>query len=223
MKAMLLAAGRGSRMQPLTNKIPKPLLPIAGQPFIAHQLLKLANANIKEIVINVSYRAQQIKETLGNGHNYGVNIEYSDEPKVLDTGGGIRQALPLLGNDPFLVLSADIWTDYPLEKLSQHLIASAQAHLVLVDNPSFHPEGDFHLQTNKYLALQGLPKLTFASFGIYRPSLFKQYQPGGFPLAKVLSAGINETRITGEYYQGSWFNVGTLNELERLEHYLKKI
>lgn len=223
MKAMLLAAGRGSRMQPLTNKIPKPLLPIAGQPFIAHQLLKLANANIKEIVINVSYRAQQIKETLGNGHNYGVNIEYSDEPKVLDTGGGIRQALPLLGNDPFLVLSADIWTDYPLEKLSQHLIASAQAHLVLVDNPSFHPEGDFHLQTNKYLALQGLPKLTFASFGIYRPNLFKQYQPGGFPLAKVLSAGINETRITGEYYQGSWFNVGTLNELERLEHYLKKI
>lgn len=223
MKAMLLAAGRGSRMRPLTNKIPKPLLPIAGKPFIVHQLLKLANANIKDVVINVSYHAEQIKEALGNGHDYGVDIKYSNEPIVLDTGGGILQALPLLGNNPFLVLSADIWTNYPLEKLSHHLFRdAAQAHLVLVDNPNFHPKGDFHLQNDTFLTLDELPKLTFASFGIYHPSFFKGYKAGRFPLAEVFQKRIKEKKVTGEYYQGNWFNVGTLDELKRLDDYLKQ-
>ena len=223
MKAMLLAAGRGSRMQPLTDKIPKPLLPIADKPFIVHQLLKLASANIKEIVINVSYHAQQIKKALGNGYDYGVAIEYSEEPTMLETGGGICQALPLLGNEPFLVLSADIWTDYPLEKLSSHLLRNpAQAHLVLVDNPSFHTEGDFHLQANTFLTLDQRPKLTFASFGIYHPYFFNGYNTKRFPLSEVFQKRINEEKITGEYYQGNWFNVGTLNELKRLDNYLKQ-
>jgi N-acetyl-alpha-D-muramate 1-phosphate uridylyltransferase len=221
MKAMILAAGRGSRMQPLTDEIPKPLIPIANKPIIAHQLLKLADAGIKDIIINVSYRPKQIIETLGNGHRYGVKIEYSFEPTALETGGGIFQALTLLGNEPFIVLSSDIWTDYPLEKLPQHLLSTMQAHLVLVDNPSFHPKGDFYLQSNKRLALEGTPKLTFASFGVYHPSLFAHCKPKAFPLAELLYPAINAGKITGEYYQGTWFNVGTLEELTRLDNYLK--
>ena len=222
MKAMILAAGRGLRMRPLTDEIPKPLVSMADTPFIVHQLLKLADAGIKDIVINVSYRAKQIIETLGSGHRYGVTIEYSFEPTALETGGGIVQALPLLGNDPFIVLSSDIWTDYPLEKLSQHLPPWSQAHLVLVDNPSFHPEGDFHLQADQRLALHKSPKLTFASFAIYRPTLFtgRKSEPA-FPLSELLRTYINEKKITGEHYQGSWFNVGTLQELTRLENYLR--
>lgn len=222
MKAMILAAGRGLRMRPLTDEIPKPLVRIANKPFIVHQLLKLADAGIKDIIINVSYRAKQIIETLGNGHRYGVTLEYSFEPIALETGGGIVQALPLLGNDPFIVLSSDIWTSYPLEKLSQCLLPMAQAHLVLVDNPSFHPEGDFHLQANQLLALQGLPKLTFASFAIYRPTLFAGRKPGPFPLSEVLRDYIKEKKVTGEHYQGSWFNIGTLQELNYLDSYLKQ-
>ncbi len=224
MKAMILAAGRGLRMRPLTDEIPKPLVTIANKPLIAHQLLKLADAGIKDIVINVSYRAKQIIETLGNGHHYGVTIEYSFEPTALETGGGIVQALPLLGNEPFIVLSSDIWTDYPLEKLSQHLpLPSAQTHLVLVDNPHFHPEGDFHLQSDQFLALHKSPKLTFANFAIYRPSLFAGRRPElPFPLSELLRVAIDEKKVTGEYYSGCWFNVGTLQELARVDSYLQK-
>ncbi len=219
---MILAAGRGSRMRPLTDEIPKPLLPIANKPFIVHQLLKLADAGLKDIVINVSYRAKQIIDALGNGHLYGVNLEYSFEPAALETGGGICQALPFLGSDPFLVISADIWTAYPLEKLSQHKLGTAQAHLILVDNPDFHPRGDFHLLPNKLLDLNGSPKFTFANLGIYHPELFKDCKPQAFPLSEIFNKRINEKKITGEHYQGSWFNVGTLNELTRLDSYLKQ-
>lgn len=219
MKAMLLAAGRGSRMRPLTDEIPKPLLPVAGKPLIAHQLVKLATVGITDVIINVSYRAKQIIDALGNGHSYGVHIKYSFEPTVLETGGGILHALPLLGA-PFLVLSADIWTDYPLEKLLQHPLSSAQAHLVLVDNPNFHPEGDFHLLPNQRLTLNGTPTLTFASLGIYHPSLFESYKSGAFPLSELLRFRITEKKVSGEYYRGSWFNVGTLSELARLEQYI---
>lgn len=222
MKTIILAAGRGSRMRPLTDEIPKPLLPIANKPFIVHQLLKLADAGLKDIVINVSYRAKQIIGALGNGHHYGVNLEYSFEPSALETGGGICQALPFLGEDPFLVISADIWTEYPLEKLSQHKLGTAQAHLILVDNPDFHPEGDFHLLPNKLLDLNGSPKFTFANLGIYHPDLFKDCKPQAFPLSDIFHKRINEKKITGEHYQGSWFNVGTLNELTRLDSYLKQ-
>jgi N-acetyl-alpha-D-muramate 1-phosphate uridylyltransferase len=220
MKAMILAAGRGLRMRSLTDKIPKSLMPIANRPAIVHQLIKLANAGITDVVINVSYLAKQIIETLRDGRQFGVRIEYSFEPTALDTGGGIVQALPLLGSDPFLVLSADIWTDYPLEKLQQNLLHRAKAHLVLVDNPQFHPLGDFHLLPNQFLALHSSPKLTFASFAIYRPSFFAQCSAVAFPLSVLLQQHITTGTVTGEHYRGTWFNVGTMDELMQLERFL---
>jgi N-acetyl-alpha-D-muramate 1-phosphate uridylyltransferase len=223
MKAMILAAGRGLRLRPLTDKTPKPLILVANQPLIVHQVLKLAKIGIKEIVINVSYQAKQIIDTLGDGRAYGIKIEYSFEPTALETGGGICQALPILGSDPFIVISADIWTDFPLERLLSHpLNTSVLAHLILVDNPNFHPQGDFNLTQTGLLSLDDISnKFTFASLGIYHPDLF-QGKSGAFPLSSLLYEYIAERKITGEYYKGSWFNIGTPTELERLAKYLKQ-
>lgn len=223
MKAMILAAGRGLRLRPLTDKIPKPLISVAKQPLIVHQVLKLAKIGIKKIVINVSYQAKQIMDRLGDGLAYGVKIEYSFEPTALDTGGGICQALPLLGSCPFIVLSADIWTDFPLEQLmTQSLSSHMLAHLILVDNPSFHPQGDFQLTPSGLLNLDDAAnKSTFANLGVYHPALF-QGKTGAFPLSSLLYQYIAEQKITGEYYKGLWFNIGTPNELERLSEYLKQ-
>lgn len=223
MKAMILAAGRGLRLRPLTNKRPKPLISIDNQPLIVHQVIKLAHIGIKTIIVNVSYQAKQIIETLGNGQAYGVKIEYSFEPVALETGGGICQALTLLGSDPFIVLSADIWTDFPLENLLSHRLDSfALAHLILVDNPNFHPQGDFHLTHNGLLDLDNpSSKLTFANLGIYHPDLFRG-KSGTFPLSSLLYKYIAEKKITGEYYKGLWFNIGTPTELEHLNDYLKQ-
>lgn len=220
---MILAAGRGLRLRPLTDKTPKPLIPVADKPLIVHQVLKLAKIGIKEIVINVSYQAKQIIDVLGDGHAYGVKIDYSFEPIALETGGGICQALPILGPEPFIVISADIWTDFPLEKLLSHSLSNfALAHLVLVNNPIFHPQGDFHLTNSSLLSLdQTSTKLTFASLGVYDPALFKG-KSGSFPLSSVLYEYIAEKKITGESYKGLWFNIGTPTELERLDSYLKQ-
>ncbi len=221
MKAMILAAGRGLRLRPLTDSTPKPLIPIADKPLILHQVLRLAKIGIKEIVINISYQAKQIIEALGDGRAYGVRINYSFEPTALETGGGICQALSILGPNPFIVLSADIWTDFPLEHLfSRSLNKVTLAHLILVDNPSFHPQGDFHLIQNNLLSLDGTSaKFTFASVGIYHPDLFEN-KSGTFPLSSLLYEYIAEKKITGEYYKGLWFNIGTPTELERLHAYL---
>lgn len=223
MKAMILAAGRGLRLRPLTDKIPKPLISVAKQPLIVHHVLKLAKIGIKEIVINVSYQAKQIIDTLGDGQTYGIKIEYSFEPRALETGGGICQALPILGSDPFIVISADIWTDFPLERLIMHSLNShTLAHLILVDNPSFHPQGDFHLSPSGLLNLDdAFNKYTFASFGIYHPALFEG-KSGSFPLSSLLYEYIAEQKITGEHYKGLWFNIGTPTELERLGEYLEQ-
>jgi len=208
MKAMILAAGRGLRLRPLTDKTPKPLILVANQPLIVHQVLKLAKIGIKEIVINVSYQAKQIIDTLGDGRTYGIKIDYSFEP---------------LGSDPFIVISADIWSDFPLECLLSHSLDSfALAHLILVDNPSFHPQGDFHLTQSGLLSLDNTSsKFTFASLGIYHPNLFRR-KSGAFPLSSLLYEYIAEKKITGEYYQGLWFNIGTPTELERLDEHLKQ-
>ncbi|MFZ0219003.1 MAG: nucleotidyltransferase family protein [Candidatus Aquirickettsiella sp.] len=222
MKAMILAAGRGLRLRPLTDKTPKPLILVANLPLIVHQVLKLEKIGIKEIVINVSYQAKQIINTLGDGRDYGVKIEYSFEPTALETGGGICQALTLLGSNPFIVISADIWTDFPLEQLVTHSLNSfALAHLILVANPNFHPQGDFHLAQSGLLNLDDpSSKLTFASLGIYHPDLFHG-KSGAFPLSSLLYEYIAEKKITGEFYSGLWFNIGTPTELERLNEYLK--
>ncbi len=215
MKAMLLAAGRGKRLSPLTDEIPKPLLKVNGQPLIAYHLINLARLGITDIVINISYLADLIKNTLGSGRQYGVNIHYSYEPVLLETGGGIYQALPLLGAEPFLVVSADIWTDYPFAQLPAKI--TNLAHLVLVPNPDFHPAGDFGYEKNGLLNLQDAKKYTFGNIGIYHPDLFADCRPGYFRLGDLLFSAIKKQQITGEIYRGKWFNVGTIAEFTQLQ------
>lgn len=214
MKAMILAAGRGKRMQPLTDTIPKPLLPVGGKPLLAHHLIALAKMGIREVIINLSHLADQVQQVIGDGSIYNLQIHYSLEPNALETGGGIHQALPLLGADPFLVVSADIWTDFPFHNLPSDLNGNL-AHLILVDNPSYHPNGDFVLQDGKLLN-EGCPKLTFANIGIYHPDLFKNCKPGTFPLVKLLRPAITENKISGEHFHGNWVNVGTPEEWQHL-------
>jgi len=213
MKAMILAAGRGERLRPFTDTTPKPLLEVAGQPLIAYQLRALAAAGIKEVIINVSYLGHLIQTALGDGSAYGVKIHYSVEATLLETGGGIYNALPLLGNEPFIVTSADIWTDYPFARLFNRL--TKLIHLVVVNNPDFHPEGDFALQDG-FLANEGTPKFTFANIGIYHPDLFKDCKPGAFRLVSLLRNAITQGQATGELYSGGWANIGTAEQLAQL-------
>ena len=210
MRAMILAAGRGERMGALTEQVPKPLLKIAGKYLIAHTIEYLQRAGIYEIVINISYLGEQIKVVLGNGNQFGVSIVYSEEKTRLETGGGIFQALPLLGHDPFIVMSSDIVTDFPLASLPTH--PKGLAHLVLVDNPSFHPQGDFGLSGDD-VDLSAVPRKTFANIGVYRPELFSNCEPGYFPLNKLLFPAIEQKQVTGELYHGEWYNIGTPQQL----------
>lgn len=211
MRAMILAAGRGERMGDLTVKTPKPLLKVNGKYLIEYTLMQLHAAGMKEIVINVAYHAEQIKQALGDGQRYGVNIHYSEEEQRLETGGGIFKALPLLGRDPFLVMSADIITQYPLHKLPKQL--TGLAHLVMIANPSYHPNGDFGL-AHGLIDLTAKPTYTFANIGIYHPDLFAACQPGFFPLKNVLLPAIQQGRVSGEVYKGVWYNVGTPADLQ---------
>lgn len=212
MRAMILAAGRGTRMGHLTDSVPKPLLPIGDHYLIEHIILNLKKANISDIVINVAYKGEQIKKALGNGSRYNVQLAFSEEKEPgLETGGGILKALPLLGNSPFLVISGDIITDYPFSQLPT--IPLGLAHLVMVNNPSFHPEGDFVLYENGILRREKKSALTFANIGIYHPSLFAQHSVGRFPLIDLLIPAAQQGTLTGEHYQGKWFNITTPTEL----------
>jgi len=212
MKAMILAAGRGERMRPLTDDTPKPLLRIGGQTLIEHHIHALAQAGFTELVINHAHLGEQIVAALGDGNAYGVEIRYSPEtPPALETGGGIFNALPLLGDAPFLVLNADIWTDFPLAELPRQI--EGLAHLVLVDNPEHHPEGDFSLSAGQ-VSQRGPAMLTFGGIGVYSPELFSACTAGAFPLAPLLRQAMDENRVSGEHYQGSWFDIGTPERLE---------
>ena len=213
MRAMILAAGRGERMGALTTNTPKPLLRVADHYLIEYTLNQLARANIREIVINVSHHGEQIKVALGNGERYGVQLVYSEEVERLETGGGIFKALPLLGDKPFVVLSSDIVTDYPLANLPVN--PQGLAHLVLVNNPAFHPRGDFGLRGN-IIDKQAVPNFTFANIGVYSPELFADCEPGHFPLNRLLFPAIEQQQITGELYQGLWYNVGTPDTLQEI-------
>lgn len=210
MRAMILAAGRGSRMGALTEKTPKPLLRINDRYLIDYSIRALSHVGIKDIVINISYHAEQIKAALGSGTEYGVNILYSEEEEALETGGGIYKALPLLGADPFIVLSADVITDYPLHPLLNK--TCDLAHLVLVENPPYHPGGDFCLESNKITYGQGTT-FTFGNIGLYKPELFSNCKPGKFRLGDLLKEAILQGRISGEFYSGKWHNVGTPQDL----------
>ena len=210
-KAMILAAGRGERMGELTRHSPKPLLKIGGRYLIEYALLNLKRANIQECVLNISWHADQIKAALQDGAHYGMKILYSEEAERLETGGGIFQALPLLGADPFLVISSDIITDYPLHGLPDH--PDGLAHIVMVENPGYHPQGDYGLREGK-LELHAEQKYTHANIGVYRKELFAHSVGGHFRLTEVLNPAIAAGKVTGEHYQGKWHNVGTPADIE---------
>lgn len=220
MRAMILAAGRGTRMQSLTEHTPKPLIQVAGRYLIEYAIAALQSAGVTDIVINVSYRAEQIKSALGSGERYGVFIHYSEEVEPLETGGGILKALPLLGSEPFIALSADVISDYPLKNLPKKPVGLA--HLVLVDNPVFHPQGDFSLE-GQCVASEGAEKLTFANIGVYDPALFVGCEPGVFGLGRLLRAAAKRQQITGEYYQGRWHNVGTADDIVTAEQNIRLV
>jgi MurNAc alpha-1-phosphate uridylyltransferase len=214
MKAMILAAGRGERMRPLTDTTPKPLLPVCGKPLIAHHIEALAKAGIKDLVINHAWLGRKIEAALGNGSQYGVSIQYSPEyPEALETGGGIFNALPLLGDEPFLVVNGDIMCDFDYQGLASQ--PQGLAHLVLVPNPQHHPQGDFALQDGLVRA-EGDPKWTFSGIGVYRPLLFKDCVAGKFQLAPILRSYMAHDQISGEIFQDLWMDVGTPQRLEFL-------
>lgn len=213
-RAMILAAGRGERMGELTANVPKPLLRVGDSYLIEYAIASIKKAGIQEIVINVSWHGEQIKTALGDGSRYGVNIYYSEEVERLETGGGIFKALPMLGEQPFLVVSGDVMTDYPLQNLPQHI--QGLAHIVLVSNPPYHVLGDYGLQQGK-LVLHANEKFTHANIGVYSPALFANCSAGHFRLTQVLNPAINAGKVTGEYYQGWWHNIGTKADVEAVQ------
>ena len=222
MRAMILAAGLGERMRPLTESCPKPLLEVGGRALIEYHLSALVKAGITDIVINVSHLGHQIERRLGDGTHYGVSIEYSRESSPLETAGGIANAHHLLGSAPFVVVNGDIWCDYPFSQLPSRI--DGMAHLVLVDNPAHHPIGDFVLNDlGKVVEATGdQQRLTYSGIGIYRPELFQDIaESQSAPLAPLLISAMREGRITGEHYRGEWLDIGTPERLQALDRRLK--
>lgn len=218
MHAMILAAGRGERMRPLTDTTPKPLLRAGGRALIEYHLDNLVRAGIADIVVNHAHLGAQIEAALGDGARYGARIVYSPEPEgALETGGGIQRALPLLGDGPFLVVNGDIWTDFDYATLPRDF--AGLAYLVLVDNPAHHPAGDFCLRDGCVTDDDG-PRLTFSGIGLYRAALFAGCTPGQFPLAPVLRAAMARGAVRGMHYTGRWWDIGTPQRLAELDRML---
>ncbi|MDN3553610.1 nucleotidyltransferase family protein [Halomonas almeriensis] len=218
MKAMILAAGLGTRMRPLTDHCPKPLLEVGGKPLIVHHLERLAAAGLTEIVINVSYRAEQIIAALGDGREHGVTIHWSREASPLETGGGILEALPMLGEAPFLLVNGDVWSDLDPGCLPP-LQGADLAGLVMVDNPDHHPEGDFHLTREGRVREAPAPRWTYAGIAQIHPRLVADQPAGTFALAPLLRKAMAADRVAGYHHAGQWVDVGTparLAELDRL-------
>jgi MurNAc alpha-1-phosphate uridylyltransferase len=224
MQAIILAAGRGERMRPLTDTTPKPLLTVGGKPLIVWTIARLRQAGLTDLVINVSHLAQQIECALGDGADLGVRIRYSREQVALETAGGIAWALPLLDDQPFLVVNSDVYSDYEFAGLSERaetLCRSRPAHLVLVDNPEHHPQGDFSLREG--LVATGGARLTFSGIGAYHPALFSGIARGDkCRLAAQLAMPIAEGRVSGEHYRGEWNDVGTPQRLAALDAVLAR-
>ncbi len=216
---MILAAGRGERMRPLTDTIPKPLLEVGRKPLIVWHIEHLAQAGIRELVINHAHLGQQIEAFLGDGSRFGVSIHYSPETEALETAGGIANALPLLGSDPFLVINGDVFCDFDYTLLSREAARLDQhiACLVLVDNPPHHPTGDFFLDGEKVRA-QGMPLLTFSGIGLYRPQLFNAIPRGSkAKLAPLLREAMEYGTVSGMRHHGRWVDVGTPQRLAELD------
>jgi len=226
MKAMILAAGLGQRMRPLTDTLPKPLLKAGGKPLLQYHLEALAAAGVNEVIINLAYLGDKIREFVGDGSRFGLQVSYSPEPEPLETAGALLHAMPLLGDAPFLLINGDVWSDYPLQQLRQHSLntnTNVNAHLVLVPNPDFHPNGDFAINTQGLLTNdEAQPKYTFAGLSVIHPQLIAQYPQARrkFPLGEVLRYGIANQQISAEVYHGLWSDVGTPERLYTLDNQL---
>jgi len=226
LKAMILAAGRGERMRPLTDRTPKPLLEVGAKPLIVWHIENLARAGIPMIVINHAHLGKQIEAALGDGSQFGTRIQYSPEAHALETAGGIANALPLLGEYPFVVINGDIYCEYDFSRLTALADTMRSngdtAHLVMVGNPAQHPGGDFGLQQQRIT--EAMPKLTFSGIGIYQPGLFADIPRGSIaPLAPLLRAQIALGKVSGEHYQGVWVDVGTPQRLAELDIQVRKL
>ncbi|MBK7355718.1 N-acetylmuramate alpha-1-phosphate uridylyltransferase MurU [Propionivibrio sp.] len=227
MRAMILAAGRGERMRPLTDTLPKPLLRAGGKPLIVWHIERLAASGFTDIVINHAHLGEQIEAALGDGSRFGLNIRYSPEPPgALETAGGIAKALPLLGRQPFLVVNGDVWCDWDFSRAHRRtpLLTGNRAHLVLVDNPPQHTGGDFCLdgETVRYASEATGPTLTYAGTGIFSPDFFASVPAGTvLKMRPLLDAGIARGLVTGERHTGRWFDVGTPERLAELDRDLK--
>jgi MurNAc alpha-1-phosphate uridylyltransferase len=223
MKAMILAAGRGTRMAPLTDTCPKPLIPLCGKPLIIHHLEKLAAAGITDIVINHAWLGEQLEQTLGNGSSWGIKIQYSPENEALETGGGVYQALPLLGEDAFLLINGDVWTNWDYsEVMNTSLQEGELGHLWLIDNPAHNPQGDFCLGEGKVLdtAFLNEAALTFSGISLLSPQLWAECTSGAYPLAPMLRSAMLQQQITGSKLNADWVDVGTPQRLSDLEQRL---
>ena len=222
MKAMVLAAGRGERMRPLTDREPKPLLRVGGKRLIEYHLERLAAGGFHEVVVNTAWLGDQIEAALGSGRQYGLSITYSHErPEALETGGGIFNALPLLGSAPFLLVNGDVWTDIDFAALRREPPAGSLAHIVLVRNPPQHPRGDFVLEHGHVSEGEGT-RHTYSGVGIYRPELFAGCEPGKFPLLPLLRRAIAARQLTGELHAGRWYDIGTVERLKALDAELNR-
>jgi N-acetyl-alpha-D-muramate 1-phosphate uridylyltransferase len=214
-RAMVLAAGRGERMRPLTDRLPKPLLTVDNKPLIVYHLEKLSRLGVKQVVINLAWLGGQIRAALGDGARWQLQIHYSEEgEQALETGGGIFQALPLLGPAPFLVVNADVYTEFDFAALQ--IAPEALAQLVLVANPMHHPRGDFAL-INGRVQEQGGARWTYSGIGLYRPELFAGCSPGKFPLLPLLRRAIAGGRLHGQVFEGAWSDVGSVERLAALQ------
>jgi MurNAc alpha-1-phosphate uridylyltransferase len=213
MKAMILAAGYGKRLRPLTDHTPKPLLPIGGKPMIVHHLEKIADSEIKEVVINLGHLGSKIPQSLGNGSTWGLSIEYSDEgPDPLETGGGMAKALPLLGSETFLLVNGDVWTDLDFSTIPSSLSGNDQAMLFLVDQPGWRDKGDFKLDGNRVQESDN-PDLLYAGIALYHPSILDGAKVEKFSIVPRLKKAIQEDRVAGRKIVGEWDDVGTPERL----------
>jgi MurNAc alpha-1-phosphate uridylyltransferase len=222
MKAMILAAGRGERMRPLTDQTPKPLLEVAGKPLIFWHLEKLARANFEDVIINHAYLGEMIETYVGDGSKWNLKITYSREASPLETAGGIKKALPLIGDQPFLVINADIYTDFNYSTIKNRNLYDYKGHLIMVKNPKHHPEGDFFLKDN-LIQLKGKERLTFSGIAIYQPKIFEDINlEPVVKLAPMLKKLIDSKSISGEAYRGLWFDIGTPERLNEVNLFLKE-
>ena len=220
MRAMILAAGRGERMLPLTRHTPKPLLQVGGRPLLEHHILNLKAGGFEQLVINAAYLAGQIIEFCGDGSRWGMHIEVSEEEEPLETAGGIVRALPMLGDGPFAVVNGDIWSDYPFANLVHHVPVPGGAHLILVANPAHNPGGDFALSGRDVIPAELEDTLTFSGIAVYQPDFFSGVTDSKAPLKPLLDGAISERRVSGERHNGAWVDVGTPQRLQDLDHAL---